>query len=219
MTSRKDTAPPGAPSPSSLASSTPSPAIRTALAGMEAVCAMILTVGHSLTDDTAEQRATLIEIDRLLTRTHDDLERAEWDVEPSEQVEAAAASTGVPVPSPQTEPDCHSSDRTDGQLRAYLASMRFLRGCGWKDDELDALVHGRDLIERLAVSANGKAEPSLVLMPDEAADVLFFMHNSEPVESRTWYAEPDDDVPSHIGGFYAVLRALERALRGEEAHR
>ena len=82
------------PSPAPEAQS-PSPAIRTALAGMEEVSAMIIVVRQSLGDEAAEAWLTLTVADRLLTETHDALERAGWSAEPSERQAVGAAAEGA----------------------------------------------------------------------------------------------------------------------------
>jgi hypothetical protein len=103
-------------------------------------------------------------------------------------------------------------DRTDNRLRAYIASMRPLRGCCWREEIEEIHQRGRVLIERLAISARGDGDPEFLLKADECADVLRYMASLEPLDPRAWWRDPSDG-PSHVVGFNLLLRALERSLR------
>lgn len=113
----------------------PSQAIRLALAGMASVSAMIITVGRSLNDDAAEQQATLTEIDRMLTETHDDLERAEWAIEPSER----QAGETAPIEPPERED-------FSGDLRGVMEHFRLAQRDLPPNEDLSTAT---DALERL----------------------------------------------------------------------
>src|SRR5579883_76369 len=111
---------------------------------------------------------------------------------------------------------CHPHDRTDNRIRAYLASMRPLRGVGaYREDIEDAHARGRGLIERLALSAEGSGLPQLELTSRDVADVLSLMSALEPIERGGWWLDGNDD-PSPVCGFYLLLHALEESLRAME---
>jgi hypothetical protein len=120
------------------------------------------------------------------------------------------ASRGNPrsqLPGPSTR----YSDRTSDRLRAYLASVRPLRGFA----EGAEYQRGRALIERIAMSM-GDIEhdwPSFRLSTAQCADVLRFVFESEPLEPRAWWADPTD-APSHVCGYVMVLGCVEKNLRG-----
>jgi hypothetical protein len=80
-----------------------------------------------------------------------------------------------------------------------------LRGCADLDDG-EEYRRGRSLIERLAISAEGKVAPTLHLSPSQCADVIFFVRNSEPADPRAWFTEPDEE-PSHLVGLCVSLEA------------
>lgn len=114
---------------------------------------------------------------------------------------------------PATEArSCADSDRTDNRIRAYLASIRPLRGSCYREDIEAANQRGRSLIERLALSAEGTDLPRLRLAGAEVADVLSFIACSEPIDPQNWW-EDDVDGPSHLVGHYLLLQALEKSLR------
>jgi hypothetical protein len=89
--------------------------------------------------------------------------------------------------------------------------MRPLRGVA-DVTESEEYQRGRSTIERLALSAVGEGSPSLRLTAAECADVLHFMHFSEPVKPKTWWEDPIDE-PSHVVGYYMLLYTLDRSLR------
>jgi hypothetical protein len=101
----------------------------------------------------------------------------------------------------------HDADPGSGWIRAYLASVRPLRGCADLPDS-EEYQAGRSAIERLAISAHGQVSPT------ECADVVNFIRNSEPVKPRSWWNEPDDE-PSHLVGLHVILEAVERSLRAK----
>src|SRR5580700_667583 len=97
------------------------------------------------------------------------------------------------------------SEDTRPRILAYLASMRPLRGLeGLPDEYFDI---GRELVERIADSAVGDAEPTIRLTPEQCAEILRFMGRLEPIEPRTWWENPKD-APSHVVGYQMVLRAI-----------
>lgn len=108
---------------------------------------------------------------------------------------------------------CHPQDRTDNRIRAYLASVRPMRDCDFRDDIAEANARGGALIERLALSAEGAGAPQLRLTGAQAADVLSFMSCTEPAEFKGWWSDAHDG-PSWVCGYQYVLRALEASLRG-----
>lgn len=109
----------------------------------------------------------------------------------------------------------YTDEHTERRIRAYLASVRPLRGCAIAGS--DAFERGRALIERLALSSDGTDPPRLQLTASQCADVLNFMGRVEPLEPRTWWNDPVGG-PSHLVGHYVVLQAVEDSLRGAEAH-
>jgi hypothetical protein len=108
-----------------------------------------------------------------------------------------------------------SDDDTDRRIRAYLASVRPLQGGSYEDDNYH---RGRSLVERLALSSSGDDEPILELSPIDCANILHFVHSSEPFEPRTWWKDPEHG-PSHLVGFAFVLRAVEDSLRAVGSRR
>ena len=82
-------------------------------------------------------------------------------------------------------PPVRASDETAHRIRAFLASMRPLRGFGMGDN--DQYQRGRVLIERMAMSARGTDDPSIVLSPAHCAAVLSFLSSVEPLEPQTWW--------------------------------
>jgi hypothetical protein len=110
------------------------------------------------------------------------------------------------------------NERSDARIHAFVASMRPLRGCVFGDDIQEANRRGRTIIERLALSAKGGAIPRLLLSCAEVADVLSFIHCSEPVEPATWWRDIDAEV-SHTCGYTITLEALEKSLRAIAADR
>src|SRR5580700_11009502 len=86
------------------------------------------------------------------------------------------------------------SEDTADRIRAYLASVCPLSGCDVSAARTytgadDYYQRGRSLIERLALSARGTHDPTLQLTATQAADVLYFIHNSEPIAPRTWWVD------------------------------
>lgn len=104
------------------------------------------------------------------------------------------------------------SDRTADRLRAYLASMRPLRGSDRLDED-DDYQAGRALVERMALSPgdDDTDQPALRLSADECVQVLQFMACTEPVDREAWWTDPKES-PSHLAGFYMVLRCLQDSI-------
>lgn len=103
------------------------------------------------------------------------------------------------------------NDRTDASIRAFLASLRPMRDCIYPSDIEKANQRGRALIERLALSAEEGDVPRLRLPATEVADVLSFLHCTEPEEPATWWADGGDT--SHVVGYHLVLQALQASVR------
>jgi hypothetical protein len=104
------------------------------------------------------------------------------------------------------------TDDTAPRIRAYLASMRPLRGSEGDIHYEDSYQRGRSLIERLALSAHDTDSPTLRLSAEQCADVLHFIANSEPLEPATWWRDPKE-APSHVVGFMIIVNALKDSLR------
>lgn len=120
-----------------------------------------------------------------------------------------AAHTSPALPE---KPPGLASDLTADRIRAYLASLRSLRGVSWRKDIEQMRQRGAASIERLASSAEGTDEPALMLSSSEGADILRFVSTCEPIEPRTWWAQPLSET-SRACGFFFVLEAVERCLR------
>lgn len=105
------------------------------------------------------------------------------------------------------------SETTTDRIRAFLATMRPLRGSAIAGDE--QYESGRSIIERVALSTEDMERPTLHLTPDQCADVLNFLSRSEPVEPEGWWRDPED-APCHVAGLFLLLGALEDSLRGEQ---
>jgi hypothetical protein len=105
------------------------------------------------------------------------------------------------------------SDDTGARIRAYLASVELLPG---SVHDLTQYQRGWTLIQRLAESATGEDSPTFRLSAEEAATVLRFIAESQPVTPRTWWEDPKDG-PSHWAAFTFVLAAVEATLRGVPA--
>jgi hypothetical protein len=103
-------------------------------------------------------------------------------------------------------------DATGNRIRAYLASVRPLGGVADLGTD-EFYQRGRSLIERLALSAEDDALPSLRLTAAQCADVVRFIAMSEPIEPSTWWEDPEG-APSHIAGFTLLMNAVESSLRG-----
>jgi hypothetical protein len=77
-----------------------------------------------------------------------------------------------------------SSKKAD-RLRAYLASVRQLRGTVFTAEIDERIYRGRSLVERLALSAEDEGMPDLELSSTEVADVLCFISCVEPVSRQS----------------------------------
>jgi hypothetical protein len=67
------------------------------------------------------------------------------------------------------------------------------------------------LIERMAIRAQRMEPPRLVLSAAHCADVLRYISQTEPLEPRDWWEDPNDS-PSHEVGFKLVLETLADSL-------
>jgi hypothetical protein len=119
-----------------------------------------------------------------------------------------------PLQSSVVDSDCAPQDRTDARIRAFISSMRPMRGSSGARS--DAYQRGRELIENLAVSAEDDGSPALRFTRSDCADVAAFLMFSEPVAPRDWWSD-DNDEPSPVVGYHFVLGALEDSLRAEDA--
>ena len=143
---------------------------------------------------------------------YDRLSEALSDNEPARAMLGALVDLGFRAqPAEPQSRSCHPtatgySEATAGRIRAFLASMRHLRGCNVADD--DHYQDGRSVIERLALSADEENRPTLGLSSAECADALNFLGRSEPREPRDWWKDPEN-APSHVVGFYLTLGSLE----------
>jgi hypothetical protein len=108
----------------------------------------------------------------------------------------------------KTGPYC--SDDTAPRIRAFLLSMRPLRGMGDVPDD-DPYHRGRRVIERMADTAPGLDMPKCRLSLQDCADVMGFLALSEPVKPGTWWRDPRGS-PSHLVGFQIVMQTIEKAL-------
>jgi hypothetical protein len=102
---------------------------------------------------------------------------------------------------------------TGACLLAYLASVESIFK-SVEDEEPDGpYERGRALIQRLALSANAKGDPTLSVTVNECADILHFIGSSTPIAARgNWWDDPDER-PSHVVGFLIALDVVERKLR------
>jgi hypothetical protein len=125
-----------------------------------------------------------------------------------------AKSTHASVKRSGRLPPVGYSEDTSARIYAYLASVRPLRGVadlGQRED----FQRGRALIERMAMSAQGMDPPRLYLGRSYCADVLRFISQTEPLEPRDWWNDPEGS-PSHVVGFNFVLQTLADSLdKGE----
>jgi hypothetical protein len=106
------------------------------------------------------------------------------------------------------------SERSGPRIRAYLASMRPLRGCSGLADK-DEYQRGRSLIEKLAIwhdCIDAGELPELAMTIADASNIVEFIRNSEPVEGDGWWNDSNTPGPSHLCGFHEVLRALNESL-------
>lgn len=141
-------------------------------------------------------------VDREIPAGPPDTPRGEGHLSSSSEVDQSDPET------PQS-PISASEDTAD-RIRAYLASMRPLRGADLSDEE--GFQRGRGVIERLALSAWGTDAPAMVLSVRQCADVVRFLRGVEPIDPVDWWQDPDDR-PSHVVGFAFILEAIEECLR------
>lgn len=99
-------------------------------------------------------------------------------------------------------------EETSARIRAYVAALIPLRGCAVSE----SWHRGRGIVEEFALSCEGADEPRKPLTLEECADVLAFMHHSEPRDVEAFHAN-EDDVPNVQCGLMEVLIALEEAVR------
>ena len=114
-----------------------------------------------------------------------------------------------------TQVRSYASDNTADRIRAFLMSVRPLRGASHVADQ-DEYQRGRVTIERMANASHDTDEPDFVVTLSEAADVLKFLTWVEPFDPDHWWKDPEN-APSHVCGLGFVLRTLERSLRSKEA--
>ena len=89
-----------------------------------------------------------------------------------------------------SHPPVGYSEQTSARIYAYLASVRPL--CGVADLEGGkAYQRGRSLVERMAMSAIDMGAPQIRLSPSHCADVLRFIADTEPLEPRDWWEDPE----------------------------
>lgn len=103
------------------------------------------------------------------------------------------------------------SDDSGPRIRAYLASMRPMRGVA-DIYSLETYQRGRSLIEAMALTATGEDMPAIRLSAADCADILAFVSYSEPVEPGSWWKDPKGS-PSHLVGYYLIVQAVQAALR------
>ncbi|MET0984867.1 MAG: hypothetical protein ABW034_05605 [Steroidobacteraceae bacterium] len=92
------------------------------------------------------------------------------------------------------------------QIRAYLASVKPLRGCRWCDNA--AFHAGRTAIEQLAMaylSGDDTLDPTLA----QCADMLEYLSSVEPVDPRIDYASGGVETC----GWIAVLKYVQTSMR------
>ncbi|MEX1993628.1 MAG: hypothetical protein WD929_03110 [Steroidobacteraceae bacterium] len=104
--------------------------------------------------------------------------------------------------------DCHWEDATAARITAFLGAVRPLRGC----EMLEPYYRGGRVIAELAASSAGSDRPAMSLTLDQVADVLNFLHHSEPWNPGEFEIEPRNK-PSQVVGRMFVLEALEEAVR------
>jgi hypothetical protein len=112
----------------------------------------------------------------------------------------------------KTADDDEALEYTHARIYAYLHALQPLSGCCMSE----GYQRGRELIAILAETSEGYDPPKRKLSLDECAEVLAFMHWSEPRSRATFYKEPNDK-PSIECGFHMVLSAVEDAIRGRRA--
>jgi hypothetical protein len=96
------------------------------------------------------------------------------------------------------------------RIRAYLTSMRPLPG-EMRPDIEKQYYQGMGLIAQLSLSVGDDDMPSLRLSPSQCADVLTFMHHSNPIDlERGW---TDENRVSHVCGWSIVLASMADGLR------
>lgn len=108
----------------------------------------------------------------------------------------------------KTADDACLIEYTGARIYAYLNALQPLSGCCMSE----GYQRGNELIAILAETSEGYDPPKRKLSTDECADVIAFMHWSEPRSRATFYEDPDDQ-PSIECGLHLVLIAVEEALR------
>lgn len=106
--------------------------------------------------------------------------------------------------------DIDINDRTRERIRAFIHSMRPLRGVAdlAQDDDYQC---GRALLERLADSAEGEDHPTLRFNTEQCAQVCMYLRSIEPFTPANWWDDPED-APSHTVGLQFVLGAVADSL-------
>lgn len=99
-------------------------------------------------------------------------------------------------------------EHTRERIYAYLHALKPLSGNCISEE----YQRGREIIAILAETSEGYDYPKRELTLDECADVVAFMHLSEPRDRRTFLTEPRGQ-PSMECGYHIVLSAVEDSLR------
>ena len=107
--------------------------------------------------------------------------------------------------------DVDINDRTRERIRAFIYSLRPLRGSDLAAS--DEYQDGRVLLERLADSAGESAHnPTLRFSIEQCAQVCDYLRTIEPFEPANWWVDPED-APSRTCGFQFVVGAIAASLR------
>ncbi len=115
--------------------------------------------------------------------------------------------------SPKVNDPCEI-EHTKTRIYAYLHARQVLSGNHISEE----YQRGRELIAILAETSEGYDKPKRKLALDECADVIAYMHGSEPRNRDTYSREPDSN-PSIECGHNIVLWAVEEAIRNAVAPR
>ena len=108
----------------------------------------------------------------------------------------------------QVANDDNDIEQTRARVYAYLHALQPMDGCA----VTDGYQRGRELIAILAETSEGDGWPKRKLSLDECADVIAYMHSSEPRNRGTFYKDVTGK-PSVECGYHFVLFALEEAIR------
>ncbi|MEX0734565.1 MAG: hypothetical protein WD944_06530 [Steroidobacteraceae bacterium] len=108
--------------------------------------------------------------------------------------------------------DQHALELTRARIYAYVHALQPLDGC----EVMDGYQRGRELVTILAETSEGYDMPRRRLTLDECADVVTFMHTSEPRNRATFYKDLPGR-PSIECGLHIVLCTIEKTLRSPPA--